>query len=322
MALKNLLKFQTYEGTTDIALEARSGESLLVTGVYINYPNDTFAELTIDKATVGYYAVNTGAGSHLLAPGDFDPNRGTIPGGAEDIGYKAGGRLHNLLDWFVMGQMFPGYPVAEGEVFRITMGKQAGGKVILQYSEYDAGDMTSEMMNGSKSMDYLFVNYGHTGATYNTAGDITYDTQVSPAEFPAFPFGDNVPANHEITILAIAGIAIGVYGAAHTDYTKSKYLKLTRNREVLFDELRAGIPFFGYDDGASTSKLFYGGGTSPIHWGGETDRDKPFKLPEPLKFVAGDELQVQVTVEVGGAPPSVTTADQLLGLISMVHRTA
>ena len=68
MALKSRQNFKTQLGDTDLTLEAKTGESFLVKDIRIFYPLTSYATVHIDRATVGYFRVDGGLGSHLHFP--------------------------------------------------------------------------------------------------------------------------------------------------------------------------------------------------------------------------------------------------------------
>jgi len=123
------------------------------------------------------------------------------------------------------------------------------GNVMLVYDEYDAGDILATMPNGSASKEFTFIQYMSTSETPTASQDILLDTSLSPAEFPDFPAGKVVPANHQITLLGLVGHPFTT-GAAGPNAWGTTFLKLIREREVLFDDDRNGIPFDGQDAAA------------------------------------------------------------------------
>ncbi|GAI66955.1 unnamed protein product, partial [marine sediment metagenome] len=89
-------------------------------------------------------------------------------------------------------------------------------------------------------------------AVLTASGDMLLDTSITPAEFPDFPAGRAVPAKMKVKLHGIHGCPV----ADHTDAANgfhTTFLKLIKEREVLFDEDRLGIPFLGDSDGTGAA---------------------------------------------------------------------
>jgi len=68
-----------------------------------------------------------------------------------------------LLSWMINKELLAGYPVAVGETFKLSGVKQANAIQMVIYEIHDEEDMKAEAANGSRSTEYIFVNYGNTG---------------------------------------------------------------------------------------------------------------------------------------------------------------
>jgi hypothetical protein len=190
-------------------------------------------------------------------------------------------------------------PVAEGQTLNVARYAETGN-VILIYDRYTAGDVKSTDINGSESRVYNYINYAKVGTAPTASGDALINTSLSPAQFPDFPCGKVVPAGFQIDILGIVGTPVVNYTSTGL-YFYNTFLKLIKNREVLFDPDRNGIPFFAYVSspaghvydaafsliGACVERLL---GSSVINTG------VPLMFDPALKFTAGEELNVYETV--------------------------
>ena len=103
-----------------------------------------------------------------------------------------------LLAYLGEKGIFKGFPVAEGQTFTIEGMKRSDSITMIIYEIYEPGDISAEQENGSRSKEYFFLNYGTCGDNITAPGDDLYDTPVSPAEFPDFPYGKVVPAKYEV----------------------------------------------------------------------------------------------------------------------------
>ena len=358
MAIKQPFAIKTVLGNTDLELTADPGESFLIKDILTHYCASTYCTIRTDKTTVGYFRQGGPMGAHIFrlanwnkhshrlkmasvatpTPVGYYPIKNALGAaskfhlvgdtdlisGAEDV-HEAmqmvtGGRVEPLLKFLELRGIWKGYPVAEGESFKITGVAQANAKQVLVYEIHEAGDMSPELENGSKSLTYMFLNYGNCGAAINASGDSLYTTSQSPAEFPSFPFGSVVPAKHEIEILGICASPVAVKENDDTDYIYTQFLKLIKDREVLFDEDRQGIIFDNRQLSLAGRSDSFAQGFSLIGNKSEFDLNDPFMFDPPLKFVPGDELGIYVTTVQGGSGQDISTEEHEICLIERVTR--
>lgn len=285
---------------TDLAtgrLEANAGESFLIRFIYafvtvaVETPAivDRYLTLKVDRKTVGAYRIYGRSGNHL----DRMNN----------------GYIHKNLMEFLSGKGINcSIPVAEGQAF--TMASDVlTPVVVIVYDTYDAGDIRTDMVNGTDSKEYMFIQYMNSATSVTEEQTVELDTSLSPAEFPDFPCGKSVPANTEIDILGLVGCPCGE-GLSGSAYIGSSFIKMVKEREVLFDEDRNGIPFFyQYDSlnpsynagftlvGPCVSMRTYDFGMGLTY---NVTLGDPLMFAPPLKFRSGEELLMYMSfVEEG-----------------------
>jgi len=359
MGLRQPFAIKTVLGDTDLELTASPGESFLIKDILTHYCVSTYCTIRIEKTTVGYFRQGGPFGAHIFrlanwnrhshgitlnldqaaAPTNYYPIRnargeetnyriGATPGGEISGNYRVneavqrvtGGRAETLLQYLSRLGLWKGYPVGEGETFQITGVARSNAKQVLVYEIHDAEDMNPDIENGSRSKVYTFLNYGNCGAAINTSGDSLYTTSASPAEFPAFPFGAVVPAKHEIELLGICASPIAPQENDDTNYIYTQFLKLVKDREVLFDEDRQGIIFDNRQLDLTGRVDSIAQGFSLIGNKSEYDLNDPFMFTPPLKFVPGDELSIYVTTVQGGTGQDIATDEHEICLIERVTR--
>jgi len=351
---RDMVKFDT--DATTIELEAKTGTSLLVKDILVKSVADKYLTVKIDKTTVGYFLVDTDQqGNHIaftngsrMHSHDFITGVGTLSGSPVDTnkiqnawgnhvelafrsgdattdGYRlaqyttVGCNQETILRYLWNKGIFKGYPLAEGQTLELSgLGSGALTGVIL-YDKYDAGDITSDMQNGTTSKEYVFINYGNTGSDIGSSGEYLLDNQLSPSEFPAFPYADDVPAKTEIDLIGILGCDWSALDDA-TNYLRTTHLKLMKGREVLLDEDRNGLPFYGMINPNYPNKL-YGEGFSVIGAFSDIHAREPFMFTEPYTFKSGEGLDIYV--KTGGEGSlfvlRYTQSDQRIGLIERVR---
>lgn len=287
MALKEpyMIKENFSAATATLSIEAKVGESLKIKQLLIGaLHSGGFCECLIDRLSVGFWYIGDINANHLEQCGVTDV-------------------LPNLFERLQQLKIFDGYPVAEGETFEIKPAVQ-GATIVgaIVYEVYDAADMKAEMPGGSKSNEYLFLNYG-TNASAIVAGAYgNLDKSRNPGEYPAFPYGDVVPAGKDIDI---HGVLLKTWGG-YVDNTADtmRYLKLIRDRKVLFNDDRRGI--------------YVTQGMGPLSWGSIRQTNCDIKLfPAPLKFGPGDELNISLSAAVG-----VTAEDVLMATVQTIRKAS
>lgn len=261
-------------------LTVPSGKSILVKRIEcVPGGTHTYLTISVDRVTVAIYRVKGRAGNHLSSIVK---------------GYIA----TNLMDFLNRSGVNVSIPVAEGQTLNISHYAEAGNNIIV-YDEYDSGDIRSDMSNGSEARDYNFIQYMSSSVTPTASQDILIDTSLSPAEFPDFPCDKAVPANHRITMLGLVGHPFTT-GAATPHNWGTTFVKLTKDREVLFDDDRNGIPFDGQDatataDAYMSNFSLIGSCTPTLLDTAVQASGLPLMFDPALVFEAGQELLVHLS---------------------------
>jgi hypothetical protein len=228
--------------------------------------------------------------------------------------------MKTLLGDLVGRALLGGYPVAEGETFRITGAKQDGAIQLVFYEVYEPGDIKPDDPNGSRSKEYLFVQYGNSGGNINVDGETHIDICQTPPEFPDFPFGKVVPAKHEIELINILASDFAPVENTAVDYTYTQYLKMVFNREVLFDDDRNGLLLLGPTGVNVGGRDRVAEGQSIIGNYSNVDMRLPLIFPAPLSFTPGDELLVYLTTGKLGAGQNIDIYEQEIAMVQSVKR--
>ena len=122
-----------------------------------------------------------------------------------------------------------------------------------------------------------------------------------------------MPANHTIELLGILGSPFNDAAAGPIGFATS-FMKIIRDREVLFDPDRNGIPFDAQN--AAATALTYSSNFSLI--GPQTEvlvntnviaNGKPLMFEPALIFNSGQELNVYLTVVKTGAATWTANVD-------------
>lgn len=299
MAMKNAFMTTAKAGLSvgeSLSLEAKTGSSLLIKDVIVRGANTPYADFYTEKTSVGRFRVlSSGMGNHLSAP----QGNPIISPDSPKPAVVSSTLLRYMEDMGIM----EGYPIGEGETFSVkpSDATKTLGDVIIVYAEYDAGDMKPTDKNGSKSAVYTMVGYGQVENDISVHGEYIMGKSNLPAEFPAFPFGEVVPANTLIKMYAVTGSEVERFkSSGNIIYTDR--LKMIKDRQVLFDEEKEGMLIRGFNNSFSTAGYLIGGGISLIGGMGDTDGRLPFIYPVPMEFKSGEELGVYFKVADAGTP--------------------
>jgi len=264
MALKRVDEFKRYENVAEIELQPNEGEALRIKKIEIDASTDpTFMEVNIGKATVGYFPV-------MLDGVNFFSVK------------KLGQDTKNLFDVLKAHGVELTYPVSAGEKFILKF-TNVVDYVRVIYDVYEAGDIKSEMPNGSKSETLTYMAILTNKEAITTEDYYTLDKMLNPAEMPDFPI-DIVPSGYQIKVHSI-GVIPQLEGSG-TDTAETDYLRLWYRRQVLFDPDRAGFKI-----STRINEL------PPL----ERQNEEMKFFGEQLSFIEGDELNVQVRAKISGA---------------------
>jgi len=321
MPIKSRRNFKVQLAAPDLTLTANTGESILIKDVKIFEPAAIYANFLIQRTAVGFYRVAGLLGNHL----HFHPGRaahshdwycGTVTAAhsgagalienagevdtvialdaaATGVNYERVPHMthtpssfkETLLGYLGTKGIFKGFPVAEGETFTIELCTDATAVKMVEYDIYDAGDITAEMENGSKSDTFMYVNYGDTGAVLQIIADTVLGQTNNPTEYPNFPFGGLVPSGH------------------------------MQGREILFDEDHNGLLYYNPDTTPAGAVNMIGEGFAVGGNYTQCDIKQPHMFDPPVVFNEGEELSVAWHVASDGIGIAISQQLQEVGLI-------
>jgi hypothetical protein len=250
----------------------------MVTDIHCEGKTTDYATVLVGSGTNGYFRVSsTTLGNHL----PFIPKSSS---------------MKTILGFLRSKGIFQGYPIPFGD--KLVVKVPTSQHISIVYDEYDKDDMKEEMQNGKKCKELIFVNYGTTLAAVNTATDTAINTSLMPKEFSKFPYGEACPGNVKMEILGVCYSSRGADdGSTAANYVHTKYLKLIKDRDTLFDKDLNGLMAHGLTVG--TGGTFEAENGYDI--GGEnTDlyNKEPLMFAEPISFVPGQEIDSYWTTEV------------------------
>lgn len=351
MAIKSRRNFKVQLGAPDLTLSANTGESIMIRDIKIFEPVAVYANLLIQRTAVGFYRVAgllgnhlhfhpgraahshdfyfgtvdaalTGAGAYMENAGEVDTVL-SIDSAVADTNYLRVPQMTHtpssfkktLLGYLGNLGIFKGFPVAEGETFTIELCTDATAVKMVEYDIYDAGDITAEMENGSKSDTFMYVNYGDTGAVLQITADTVLGQTNNPTEYPNFPFGGLVPSGQKMELIGILASDISPALNTATPYTYTQYLKFMQGREILFDEDHNGLLYYNPDTTPGGAVNLIGEGYAVGGNFTQCDIKQPHMFDPPVVFNEGEELSVAWHVVFDGVGIAISQQLQEVGLI-------
>lgn len=359
MALREKFMVKQTYAAADLTLEADAGKSLLVRDIICMNPVADYLTVTIEKDTVGYFRVGGNLGNHLnLGMGSVNHSHGLTVAAADGaltedhalsnaydiananlavfsdlsalttvedmVGFGAvpNGGYQTILSLLSKLGLFRGFPIGEGQTMTLTGVNQAGCLQLIIYEEHDAGDILPSMPNGTEATEYEFLNYGRVAANIVTSTSTIYSTSQSPAQFPDFPFGKDVPAGYRIDLMGILASDI-VDDRGSDDCMNSDYLKFIKERTTLFDKDKNGLFLKGII-GTTDADQVVARGYSVIGNYSDVDQKPPMLFDPPIAFNAGEELGVYLTTTAGASQSAsdLVVADVEVCLIERVVKVA
>lgn len=305
MALREPLLIKVAEGANTLALTPLTGTGLKITNVKIpgkslsGVSGTAYATFRVERTTVGYWRISSDRGNHL----------GSLQYDTQN---------DSLYGYLVKNNIFPPIPVADGETFYIELPSGVTGTIIVEYQEYDAADVSRTAPNGSAATELYYVNYGTYNQNITADGTYVFNASFNPVEFPDFPFGEPVPANTQIEILACLGLTVGEFRGSN-DTLQTKRFRFQRERTELFDRDKKGFVMLG--ELPTSSGVYYNRGITSFPSGAEGTKGEIRFFNPPLVFNPGDTLTIMVEVDVGSSVSNAGKAN-ILSCDLLMHARA
>lgn len=300
MALQEPLMIYYERNQNQHVLTPPYGMGMVIKKIYVPRGKNAFLKITIQKTLVGWWSVGRyGIGNNLYLPGRICPEH--MVTWSENAECLVGGYItceENMYNYFVEKGLFRPYRVAQGESIIFELDDKTSFDLIVVYELYDADDVDPTEPNGSRSTEFDFVNY--VAISQAVTGEHLVTVTLNPVEFPAFPVGERVPAEYEITIWGIAGLP-QVEVATSNTMARTRYIKFLRGRTVLFSEQKMGIPFEAtFPSYPEANNLYFQKTYTIVNGHNNLDPHPAYVFPQPLTFEPGEEFQMFMAVEKTG----------------------
>jgi len=190
-------------------------------------------------------------------------------------------------------------PVPEGEKFVVTLPTSVD-YILAKYREVTPDEIKPELPNWKGSKTFLRVFYGTNKNDITSSGWYRLDKSLNAKEMHNFPYEEVSSPFEKTRLLGLAMLEAEYnnYDGTNDHYARTVKTRLWRGTELILTEDENG--FLTYGNGASSGavNIAYGKGKNELPWNGGNGEGNIFMFKEPIELVRGDELGVEVYVEV------------------------
>lgn len=190
----------------------------------------------------------------------------------------------------------PSVPVPNGQSLIFSSVGGATGDIDIEFEEVSIADANVRGINHYLGNVFLAPITWFLNAAQSAAAAVQFDTQISPAWFPALFSNTALPVNWKVELLSLflEGMGVNTFSGAANHQSSTRDLRVTRDGVQMFTRASLGIPLRGSDSAAGSANTVFGqrGGIfRPFVFQMPSDDAKP---PLPIVLNGGDVLQLFV----------------------------
>jgi len=282
MAVINPYREVIATSTKQLSFTPPSGRAAIVFDVAVIGDIYAFATLKSANATVGFFEVGYKHRNHLmLAPSNILPKN----------------TLQLLKDLGLPTE----FPVPEGEKFVVSLSDTAD-YILVRYREVDPGDVTSDMPNAKNAKEMLRIFYGTYDSDITSTGWYKLNKSLNPPEMHNWPFEEVANPFDSIELYAIGILDVQhTESGTSTDHAETKRARLWKGTEVLFHPNEDGFVCVGSGAPSGSGGTAFAYGDNELPYSPYQNYSAIFRFPEPIKFSKGEEMAVEIYVNVEGS---------------------
>lgn len=187
-------------------------------------------------------------------------------------------------------------PVPNGQSLVFSSVGGATGDIDVEFEEVSVADANVRGINHYLGNVFLAPVVWFLNAAQSAAAAVQFDTQVSPAWYPALFSNTALPVNWKVELLSLflEGAGVNTFSGAANHQSSTRDLRVLRDGVQMFTRAGLGIPLRGADSAAGSANTVFGqrsGIYRPFALQLPGDDAKP---PLPLVLNGGDVLQLFV----------------------------
>lgn len=188
----------------------------------------------------------------------------------------------------------PSIPVPNGQSLIFSSVGGATGDIDIEFEEISVSDGNVRGLNHYLGNVFLAPIAWFLNASQSAAAAVQFDTQISPAWFPALFSNTALPVNWKVELLSLflEGMGVNTFSGAANHQSSTRDLRVLRDGVQMFTRASLGIPLRGSDSAAGSANTVFGqrsGIYRPVAT--EFPSDDP-RTPLPLILQGGDVLQL------------------------------
>jgi len=191
------------------------------------------------------------------------------------------------------------YPVMEGE--KVVLQTSNTARYLgIHFKEVDPEDVTPDMPNGKAAKERLIFIHGTNANDITESGWHRLNKCLNPTEMHSWPFEEVACPFDEIQIFSIASPPYqeNSYTGGSDVYATQKRLRIWRGTELLFHPREEGFITEGGGAEAGSYNYGWGGGDNELPMVPAGEEENIFVFPEPLVFKRGEEMAIEVKLDI------------------------
>lgn len=188
----------------------------------------------------------------------------------------------------------PSVPVPNGQSLIFSSVGGATGDIDIEFEEVSVADGNVRGLNHYLGNVFLAPIYWLLNASQSLPAAVQFDTQVSPAWFPAIFSNVGLPVNWKVELLSLflEGMGVNTFSGAANHQSSTRDVRALRDGVQMYTRASLGLPDRGSDSAAGSANTVFGqrsGIYRPFELQMPSDDPKP---PLPLVLSGGDVLQL------------------------------
>lgn len=210
-------------------------------------------------------------------------------------------------------------PVPNGQTLTIASRGGATADIDIEALETDIASQNVRSLQHYLGNRFLMPITWFLNAAQSAQGAVQFDTQVSPSWIPAVFSAVQIPADWDITLLALflEGAGVNTFSGAANHQSTTRDLRVVWNQVQAFSRGGLGIPDRGSDSAAGSANTVFGqrSGVYPAFEHALPGSDNV--LNSPMRLKRGNTLQLLIDL-VGDLTGSASYANALAVAIAEV----
>ena len=205
----------------------------------------------------------------------------------------------NVLQYLKSKGINVDIPVPEGEKFVVNLPSHAD-YILVKYKEVTPDEIKPELPNWKGSKKHFRVLYGSNQSDITETGWVRLDKSLNAKELHNWPFEEVASPFKKLKIYAVAALETeyNAWDGASDLYARTERIRLWKGTELILAEDEKGFLCYGSGATSGSVNIAYAKGKNELPWSGGNGQGNVFTFPEPLSFSKGEELGIEVYINI------------------------